>query len=157
MLAVVRTSAILVGVCAIAYLLGTLRLKTWIYVVSGLAICFISSLFFSTRSVAVMSSASFLLPLVLGFAAVSGFMMSRALLKCECWKVIFPAIAVALIFSLNYGTVLSYYLIFPVLAYAGYTGSLYTAFGYLGIYIQAIITSFVVALAACFVLPSPSS
>ncbi len=146
-----RAIAIVLGVSAISYLLGSLKLRTWIYLVCGIALCFSSSLLYSTGWVLLLSASSFLLSLVLGFAAISGFRLAALLLKREgpLWEAVIPGATVATLFSLNLGSELSYSVVYPVLAQLGYTGLLYTALGYLGMYVQALLVSLSVS---CFAL-----
>ncbi len=135
-----------VAVSVYSYLLSLLKPGFKKSFAAGVALCFVSSVFYVTHSMHVMGFSSILLGTVIVFAILSGFY-----LFCEdSRKVVFPALLVSVLFSLGYGTLLTYRIVYPALSYVGYTGFMYTAFGMLGIFLQAFVesalVSFVVSL-----------
>ncbi len=122
---------------------------------AGIAFCLISSLVYMTRSLLDVSSA--IVMAILGFATVSGFLLSdkwtlktKKVKRCEVVAVL--ALIVSVLFAFGWGTVLSYSVIYPALAELKYTGVFYTAFGALGIFFQALVESFLLSVVFSFAL-----
>ncbi len=122
---------------------------------TGIAFCLISSLLYVTKSL--LSISSGIVIAILGFAIVSGFLLSdkwtlktKKVKRCEVVAV--SALIVSVLFALGWGAVLSYSVIYPALAKFRYTGVLYTAFGALGIFFQALLESFLLSVVFSFAL-----
>ena len=122
---------------------------------AGIAFCLISSLVYMTKSLLNISSG--IVIAILGFAVVSGFLLSsRWMLKTKkvkkCEIVAVSALIISVLFAFGWGTMLSYSVIYPALAELRYTGVFYTAFGAFGIFFQALLESFLLSVVFSFAL-----
>jgi len=145
---VLEVVALTLSISVYSWLLSMLRLNFKLSFAAGIALSLLSSALYAGRSFLAVSS--ILLATILALAVLSGFLLVFDNLIEESNSrralIVIPASTVAIIFSLGYGTALSYSFIYPALSSLNYTGVLYTAFGMLGIFLQAFIESLAVSL-----------
>ena len=121
----------------------------------GICFCILSSLIYIYK---IFSISFIVLIAILSLAVLAGFLLTsnvifpevmkgmkeRAKVKCEV--VTISALVVSAVLEIGWGAILSYKVVYPVMASVGYTGAFYTAFGIFGIFIQAVMESTLISL-----------